>query len=937
MLVVATHSLNNFNDKNTVRLFNKGLEIVEVSDDGSGVPLDSRRSMALPHSTSKIHSFADIYSTTSLGFRGEALYSLCNVSEKVVIATRTRSDAVAQRLEFGPDGSVLSTSELPRKVGTTVAVIRLLSHLPVRRKDLEQRLAQHRTKIVQLVSSYAVFCTGVQIRLLDMVNNVNEKTILSSTVNSKTLRDTISAVRGPKFLSSLSKVTASLPDTIGGGTIVGYITAANVQRVGKGQCFSINRRPVDLPKVSKLLNDAFRGFGGDRVVCFLECTLPPGSYDINLSPDKRQVLLTHEADICAAIVAAVTELWSSQTEGQFESKELDILDELGDSSRGSNRSIGRRYAFVHDPKKAVAKENEEDAKKIEYESSPERRRPPPMRVGPPAKRARQSFDESSPSDHEQPSPRVVSDSLTGSMDDDSSSPVASDLNPTSSSTETTPHTTVTPAPPSNPVSETARQTATLAEERQFRTVQAKFNRAENSHNDERPSEESPFALQTETGNVEQEEQPVKRRSFGLERFGFKASKSTAIKTTTSRSSTTSTTESFKRSTARVVSLGGSSRGVVRSELNLQSRTVSVDKTNGEAFGAEKSAKSDRDDSSDGEEALRTTVQKIAKKTPVKWGDFQSTEHVIQATVRDRKAAKERKHRVPLIRVDSHDSKDDESEDEAQEKAPVSLSKSDFETMQVVGQFNMGFIVARSKEGNVWILDQHACDEKYNFEKLCRETVIHEQRLLAPLPLELSPSEETCVLDFMEIFEKNGFRFNYDETKPPRHRLSLTALPHSGAQDGRKAVQFGKDDVSALCAILSPDEDEAHVAIDGGTGVDGQGMYGNNAVRRYTSSTQTQTSSDDADKIIARLPKTIAMFASRACRSSIMIGTALSENEMNKIVKRLSDVENPWSCPHGRPTMRHVADMRSFSRSDEKRASAHISGPTVTAMTQDTSD
>ena len=64
---------------------------------------------------------------------------------------------------------------------------------------------------------------------------------------------------------------------------------------------------------------------------------------------------------------------------------------------------------------------------------------------------------------------------------------------------------------------------------------------------------------------------------------------------------------------------------------------------------------------------------------------------------------------------------------------------------------------RRRNQNLWILDQHGCDEKFNFEKMIRETKIHEQRLIAPLRLELSPSEEDCVVENMEIFEANGFR------------------------------------------------------------------------------------------------------------------------------------------------------------------------------------
>jgi DNA mismatch repair ATPase MutL len=53
----------------------------------------------------------------------------------------------------------------------------------------------------------------------------------------------------------------------------------------------------------------------------------------------------------------------------------------------------------------------------------------------------------------------------------------------------------------------------------------------------------------------------------------------------------------------------------------------------------------------------------------------------------------------------------------------------------------------------------------------------------------------------------------------------------------------------------------------------------------------------------------AMLAMRACRSSIMVGTALSLAQMQAIVQRLADLDGPWNCPHGRPTLRHVHTLR----------------------------
>ena len=137
-----------------VRLFNQGLDILEVSDDGSGVPETSRPFLAQAHATSKIRTFDDIYSTAnSLGFRGEALFCLANLSEKLIVSTRTEDEPVGQKMEFNHDGTLKKESvvPVPRKVGTTVAVVKVLGSLPVRRADLERRITQHRTKLMRMM------------------------------------------------------------------------------------------------------------------------------------------------------------------------------------------------------------------------------------------------------------------------------------------------------------------------------------------------------------------------------------------------------------------------------------------------------------------------------------------------------------------------------------------------------------------------------------------------------------------------------------------------------------------------------------------------------------------------------------------------------------------------------------------------------------------
>ena len=113
----------------------------------------------------------------------------------------------------------------------------------------------------------------------------------------------------------------------------------------------------------------------------------------------------------------------------------------------------------------------------------------------------------------------------------------------------------------------------------------------------------------------------------------------------------------------------------------------------------------------------------------------------------------RRQGKPIVIRDSHD---DESEDcekgkesgregsrfqsglqednaAAEEELRKVFKKADFERMRVVGQFNLGFIIARSGD-DIFIVDQHASDEKFNFENLQRTTTINTQQLIWYLPL-----------------------------------------------------------------------------------------------------------------------------------------------------------------------------------------------------------
>ncbi|CAB4066287.1 PMS2 [Lepeophtheirus salmonis] len=160
--------------------------------------------------------------------------------------------------------------------------------------------------------------------------------------------------------------------------------------------------------------------------------------------------------------------------------------------------------------------------------------------------------------------------------------------------------------------------------------------------------------------------------------------------------------------------------------------------------------------------------------------------------------------------------------------------------------------------------QNVEDEKYNFETLQNTCRLEPQNMVIPQVLELTYANENILSENIDIFNENGFEFDFNEEANVGSHYKLKRVPMY------RNWNFGKSDVEELIFMLT-----------------------------------------DFDRSCAkklRPSKVRAMFASRSCRSSVMIGTALSYRDMRRLIDHMSEMEHPWNCPHGRPTMRHLVNL-----------------------------
>ncbi|KAK6533175.1 hypothetical protein TWF281_007328 [Arthrobotrys megalospora] len=127
---------------------------IQVKDNGSGIDPNDRNLMAKPHCTSKISTFDDLLDVTTLGFRGEALASLANVSGVLTITTRIKDEAMAVACEIAPDGSLKTISPVSAPIGCTIKVTNLFAKFPVRKSTLEKTATKYLGQIKPLLLSY---------------------------------------------------------------------------------------------------------------------------------------------------------------------------------------------------------------------------------------------------------------------------------------------------------------------------------------------------------------------------------------------------------------------------------------------------------------------------------------------------------------------------------------------------------------------------------------------------------------------------------------------------------------------------------------------------------------------------------------------------------------------------------------------------------------
>ncbi|KAA8543109.1 hypothetical protein F0562_021396 [Nyssa sinensis] len=850
-----------------------GEERFQVIDNGCGISPNNFKVLALKHHTSKLADFPDLQSLTTFGFRGEALSSLCALGD-LTVETRTKNELVATHLTFDHSGQLTDERKTARQIGTSVTVKKLFSNLPVRSKEFHRNIRKEYGKLISLLNAYALIAKGVRL-VCSNTTGKNVKSVVLKTQGSGSLKDNIITVFGMSTFTCLEPVNICISDNC---KVDGFLSKSghgSGRNLGDRQFFFVNGRPVDMPKVSKLVNELYKGANSRQYpIAIMNFTVPTRACDVNVTPDKRKIFFSDEGSILQSLREALEKIYSpshvSYSVNRFAEpgKEEDnsklypcherskLLKQLSpDDSDHKEESHSKEHGTDGDillisPVAAVTSNNDESStredftlrahgiKKVDGSSWPH---------------SRQLMDHLKSATSEQHVPffsRAIDNGTSEHMNSRScSSIVQSSL---------TKFVTVNKRKHEN-ISKMLSEVPLLRN----RPVLCQSEK-NNSEMYSAVSRSPVKSHKVDDSSDVNEKQPEPSKYFRADNV-------------------------FDEMDRGDINHGESVEALKNQEKALPSADVVFTASSSESF------KNKSEDLPDAAPSLRFSGSPSDAIMPSSGSKICST---LQFSFEDLRTRRQRarlqfskytsggmmiKRCYTAATLELSQPVNEERKARALAAATNELErlfkKADFGRIKVVGQFNLGFIIGRLDQ-DLFIVDQHAADEKYNYEHLSQSTILNQQPLLRPLALELSPEEEIIASMHMDTIRKNGFALEEDVHAPPGHRFKLKSIPFS------KNITFGVADVKELISILSDSQGECLMI---------------NSYRK-----------DTADSVCP--PRVRAMLASRACRSSVMIGDPLGRNEMQKILEHLADLKSPWNCPHGRPTMRHLVDLTTVHKS-----------------------
>lgn len=256
-----------------------GKKMIEIADNGHGIPADEVPLAVERHSTSKLYSADQLFSISTLGFRGEALASIGSVA-RLTLTSRTDADNVATRM-LVEGGMFTAPQQVGAPRGTVLRVENLFYNVPARLKFLKTDTTERR-RIDALLTRYALAYPDVRFKLIQ-----NGKSTLQTSGNGdrRAILATLYGVDVAKQLLEVNSIENNLE-------LTGFISPTSLTRSNRREItFFINGRWVQDISLATAVIKAYHTLlmVGRYPLAALFIKLNPADVDVNVHPTKAEV------------------------------------------------------------------------------------------------------------------------------------------------------------------------------------------------------------------------------------------------------------------------------------------------------------------------------------------------------------------------------------------------------------------------------------------------------------------------------------------------------------------------------------------------------------------------------------------------------------------------------------------------------------------------
>ncbi len=285
----------------TIDIRGGGRDLIQVADNGDGIPAGEIETAFLRHATSKLQSADDLWTIRTLGFRGEALAAISAVSRTTVVS-REREASTGVRLVLD-GGAVVDRETVGAPAGTVIAVENIFYNVPARLKFLKSVTTEKRL-IDEFVTRYAMAYSGVRFRLS------HDNRVTFQTAGSGSTADVLLSAYGPDTMRQLIEVVPPDPEQSAAGrlpVVRGFVSDPALNYANRNHInLFVNGRTIRDTRLNYAVIQAYHTLlpVGRFPMAFLFINLPPEDVDVNVHPTKVEVRFRDEGAIFSAVQRA---------------------------------------------------------------------------------------------------------------------------------------------------------------------------------------------------------------------------------------------------------------------------------------------------------------------------------------------------------------------------------------------------------------------------------------------------------------------------------------------------------------------------------------------------------------------------------------------------------------------------------------------------------